>query len=271
MEIFGNRDFTLEIYQQLLIVLKESGYVFLTFSDYVKRKERSNLPLKFIILRHDVDNLAQNAMDFANIQAAMGVNGTFYFRMVPQSFDKEIIKAMLRQGHEVGYHYETMDSSYGNVQAAYDEFLRHLKTFNSICVVETISMHGSPLSKHDNRDIWRKFSYKHLGIIGEPYFDVDFNAVYYITDTGRAWDGHKFNIRDKAPVENPLTNPDFIERNYHSTRDIIQAILNRTYPNKVMMNFHPERWTDNNGQWIKQFVKQNIKNQVKRLILLARQ
>ena len=271
MEILGRRDFTVEIYQQLLNALKESDYAFLTFSDYVKQKERSKLPSKFIILRHDVDNLAQNSMDFANIQAEMGVIGTFYFRMVPQSFNEDIIKAMLKQGHEVGYHYETMDTSSGDVQEAYNEFLRHLKTFNSICEVETISMHGSPLSEHDNRDIWRKFNYKDLGIIGEPYFDFDFNAVYYITDTGRAWDGHKYNIRDKAPVENPLTNPHFIEKNYHSTRDIIQAILNGTYPDKVMMNFHPERWTDNNGQWIKQFVKQNLKNQVKRLILLASQ
>lgn len=265
------KDFTLLIYKSLIKSLLSAEYEFITFSEYVRQKDSGILPSKFVILRHDVDDLAQNSMDFANIQAEIGVNGTFYFRMVPQSFNEDIIKSMLNQGHEVGYHYETMDTSSGDVQAAYDEFLRHLKTFNSICKVETISMHGSPLSKHDNRDIWRQFSYKDLGIIGEPYFDFDFNAVYYITDTGRAWDGHKYNIRDKAPVENPLTNPDFIERNYHSTRDIIQAILNGTYPDKVMMNFHPERWTDNNGQWINQFVKQNLKNQVKRLILMARQ
>ena len=264
-------DFTLTIYKKLLTSLKEADYSFITFRDYVKLTLGNNLPSKFIILRHDVDDLPQNSMDFANIQAEMGINGTFYFRMVPQSFNKDIIKSMLKQGHEIGYHYETMDTSSGDVQMAYDEFLRHLETFNSICDVETISMHGSPLSKHDNRDIWRQFSYKDLGIIGEPYFDFDFNAVYYITDTGRAWDGHKYNIRDKAPVENPLTNQDFIERNYHSSQDIIQAILNRTYPDKVMMNFHPERWTDNYAPWIKQLVKQSLKNQIKRLISLARQ
>ena len=264
------KDFTLDIYKELLTSLKEGGYQFITFSEYMRLKKNNALPLKFMILRHDVDNLAPNSMDFANIQAEMGINGTFYFRMVPHSFDEDIIKAMLRQGHEVGYHYETMDTSFGDVKAAYEEFLSHLKTFRLICDVETISMHGSPLSKYDNRDIWREFSYRDLGIIGEPYFDFDFNTVFYITDTGRSWDGHKYNIRDKAPAENPLNNLDFIERAYHSTKDIIQAIRKETYPDKVMMNFHPERWTNDNGLWIKQFVIQNLKNQVKRLILMAR-
>lgn len=263
-------DFTLKIYRELLSSLKVSGYQFITFSDYIKLKENSTLPSRFIILRHDVDDLAQNSMNFADIQSEFNVNGTFYFRMVPKSFDEKIIRKMLEQGHEVGYHYETMDTSSGDVDKAYEEFLKHLKTFQAINPVETISMHGSPLSKFDNRDIWRKYSYKDLGIIGEPYFDFNFNEVFYITDTGRAWDGHKYNIRDRAPKENPLTNPDFLNRSYHSTSDIISAINEGSYPSQVMMNFHPERWTNSKSLWLKQFLKQNLKNQVKRLILLTR-
>lgn len=263
-------DFTISIYKELIKALIKAKYEFITFAEYLKMNAQKALPEKFIILRHDVDDLAQNSEDFSSIQADLGVKGTYYFRMVPQSFNVDIIESMLKQGHEVGYHYETMDTSSGDVKAAYEEFLNHLKTFNSICEVETISMHGSPLSKHDNRDIWRQFNYKDLGIIGEPYFDFDFNAVYYITDTGRAWDGDKYNIRDKAPVENPLTNPDFIERNYHSTHEIIRAIESGFYPKQVMMNFHPERWTDNKVLWFKQFVKQNLKNQIKRVILITR-
>jgi len=59
-------------------------------------------------------------------------------------------------------------------------------------------MHGSPLSKYDNRDLWKNFDYHELGIIGEPYFDVDFNEVMYLTDTGRRWDGFRVSIRDKV-------------------------------------------------------------------------
>ena len=263
-------DFTLKIYRSLLESLQRSQYEFITFEEYIKGKQQNNLPGKFVILRHDVDDLANNSLDFSRIQAEFGVRGTFYFRMIPQSYNETIIKEMLTYGHEVGYHYETMDTSQGKVDEAYQEFLKHLETFRGLCEVKTISMHGSPLSKFDNRDIWRKYSYKDLGIIGEPYFDFEFNEVYYITDTGRAWDGDKYNIRDKAPVENPLTNTDFIARKYHSTSDIIRAIGDGTYPERVMMNFHPERWTDRTGLWMKQYVKQTLKNQVKRLLLALR-
>jgi len=46
-------------------------------------------------------------------------------------------------------------------------------------------MHGSPLSKYDNRKIWEKYDYRDYGIIAEPYFDIDFNEVFYMTDKGR--------------------------------------------------------------------------------------
>ena len=59
-------------------------------------------------------------------------------------------------------------------------------------------MHGSPLSKFDNRKLWEKYDYKEYGIIGEPYFDVDFSGVLYFTDTVRRWDGFDFSVRDKV-------------------------------------------------------------------------
>ena len=59
-------------------------------------------------------------------------------------------------------------------------------------------MHGSPLSRYDNRKLWEKYDYREFGIIGEPYFDIDFNKVLYLTDTGRRWDGEAVSVRDKA-------------------------------------------------------------------------
>ena len=61
-------------------------------------------------------------------------------------------------------------------------------------------MHGRPLSKYDNRLLWETYSYWDLGIIGEPYFDVDFSKVLYLTDTGRRWDGFDFSVRDKVKM-----------------------------------------------------------------------
>jgi hypothetical protein len=36
--------------------------------------------------------------------------------------------------------------------------------------VKTICMHGSPLSKYDNKKIWEKYDYRDYGIIAEPSF-----------------------------------------------------------------------------------------------------
>ena len=48
--------------------------------------------------------------------------------------------------------------------------------------------------------MWKKYDYRELGIIAEPYFDLDFSKVLYLTDTGRRWDGEGVSIRDKIPV-----------------------------------------------------------------------
>ena len=43
-----------------------------------------------------------------------------------------------------------------------------------------------------------QMDYQDFGLIGEPYFDVDFNEVAYYTDTGRRWDGEDVSVRDKV-------------------------------------------------------------------------
>ena len=83
-------------------------------------------------------------------------------------------------------------------ELAIDDFRLNLEKFRKICAVKTICMHGSPLSKWDNRDLWKRYDYRDFGIIAEPYFDVDFDEVFYLTDTGRRWDGDDVSVRDKV-------------------------------------------------------------------------
>ena len=40
-----------------------------------------------------------------------------------------------------------------------------------------------------------------LDMIGEPYCDVHFDEVFYLTDTGRRWDGWKALVRNKVPQQ----------------------------------------------------------------------
>jgi len=81
---------------------------------------------------------------------------------------------------------------------AFRDFKENLEKLRKLYPVKTICVHGSPLSKWDNRDLWKRYDYRDFGIIAEPYFDIEFSDVLYLTDTGRRWDGNAFNIRDKV-------------------------------------------------------------------------
>ena len=70
--------------------------------------------------------------------------------------------------------------------------------FRKYYPAKTICMHGSPLSKYDNKKIWEKYDYRDYGIIADPSFDIDYDEVFYITDTGRAWNHTTASVRDKV-------------------------------------------------------------------------
>ncbi len=165
-------------------------------------------------------------------------------------------------GHEVGYHYETMDTANGNIDEAWNQFKFHLNELRKITAVTTACMHGSPRSKYDNKEIWKKYDYKSVGLIGEPYYDVDFNKVFYLTDTGRRWDGVKVSVRDKV-------NTSFTQT-YRSTDEIIVALQRSAMPDQIMFNFHPQRWHDNTLLWTKELVLQNAKNTIKRYFFVSK-
>jgi hypothetical protein len=203
----------------------------------------------------------------------------------PQIFNPKIIQQIAELGHEIGYHYETMDSEGTRlkvkgdkvkgdrkkdsdfnvlVDAAYEMFCKNLEAIKKIYPVKTICMHGSPRSRYDNREIWKKYDYRQLGIIGEPYFDIDFNEFFYLTDTGRRWDGHRVSVRDKMSQQEQWNRAGL---RFRSTNDIIKAANENRLPSKIMITVHPQRWNDSFLPWAKELAFQNLKNIVKRIII----
>ncbi|MCX6272832.1 MAG: hypothetical protein NTU44_16770 [Bacteroidetes bacterium] len=280
-----------------------------------------------VLIRHDVDKLPKYSLRTARIEYELGIRGTCYFRTVPESYDEKIMREIAEMGHEVGYHYETMDeirhkaeykrqSAVGSKQSAvgsrqsavssqqndyynkmideaYALFVTNLDKMRKVVPISTICMHGSPLSKYDNRDIWKKYNYRDLGIIAEPYFDIDFTKVFYLTDTGRRWDGEKVSVRDKvtrpkaegrrqkaegkeevqkenATLHNVHNNHNGHNLSFHSTKDIIKSIEKGTFPHQVMITVHPQRWTNDPVPWTKELVLQNVKNVVKRVLIAGK-
>ena len=261
------RDFTLQKYRQLLLALQKAGYQFYTLEAYYHQRKVGFETTKFILLRHDVDLKASNSLSTARIEAELGICASYYFRVVPQSNQPNIIKAIANLGHEIGYHYEDMALCGGDAVVARAHFEKQLAYFRQFYPVKTICMHGAPQSKFDSKALWKTVDYHTFGIVGEPYFDVDYGDVFYLTDTGRRWDGFNVSVRDKIPEHQDewLKNGLF----FHTTDDIINAIEMGHLPDRVLITTHPQRWTDNLAAWLKEYGLQTVKNQVKR-ILIAR-
>jgi len=258
-------DFTPNTFSELLTKLVASKYKFESFCQHCKFNNSSAK----VIMRHDVDRNPQNSAKIALIENSLGIKGTYFFRIVPESNDLNIMTEIAKLGHEIGYHYEDVDLVLSNnkelrkmdleqkIDAAFESFCKNLEQFRKNFDIRTICMHGSPHAKYDNRIIWQRYNYRDLGIIGEPYFDLNYNEFAYLTDTGRRWNGDKFSLRDKVNSKYKF--------NFKSTQDIIDGI-NRL-PDKVMFTIHPERWHDNPVLWLKELLLQNAKNQIKKIIV----
>ncbi|WP_234736775.1 polysaccharide deacetylase family protein [Tellurirhabdus bombi] len=249
-------DFTLPVFESLMRSLMKAEYVFQSFSDFIKAPAD-----RAVVLRHDVDAKAANSLATAQLQARLQIRGVYYFRCVPQSFKPEIIAQIAELGHEIGYHYEDLTLAKGDPQSAIGHFTDWLNRLRAIYPVETICMHGSPLSRYDNRDLWQHYDYKHYGVLAEPYFDTDFTEVCYLTDTGRGWNRTSSSVRDKVVGYTP---PPFA-----NTQALIQWISSGQAPAKLMINFHPQRWTNNPLHWCQEYALQNLKNVAKQWLVAA--
>jgi hypothetical protein len=209
-----------------------------------------------------VDLKAENSVATAEIEHSLGIKASYYFRVVPDSDRPDCIKAIAEMGHEIGYHYEDMSLCGGNPEKAVAHFAEKLAYFRTYYPVKTICMHGAPTSQYDSKDIWQFASYKNdFGLIGEPYFDVDFSDLFYLTDTGRRWDGYKVSVRDKIPMyQDVWTANGWV---YKRTDDIIRACQSGSLPSRIMITTHPQRWTDSKAKGLQEAIVQNLKNTVK--------
>lgn len=250
-------DFTLQSYQKLITGLLAQTYYFQTFEEFLAAPKK-----KSIVLRHDVDLRPLHSLDFARIQTGYGIKGVYYFRAVPESWDETVIQEISSMGHEIGYHYECLTTCKGNIEAAIRDFEKNLTALRQLVPVSTICMHGSPMSPFDSKKMWDYYNYKDFDLVGEPYFDVDFGKVAYLTDTGRRWDGEKVSVRDK--VDSPY------QLGFQKTGDIIQAAQQGQLPDQIMFTFHPQRWTDNPLRWGQELITQNLKNQIKKYFYVKR-
>lgn len=249
------RDFTFQRLEILYRTILESGYLMITYAEYVTGKFDNK---RYVIVRHDVDAKPERALKIAELEHRFGIRGSYYIRNKRSVYRKEIISNIARLGHEIGYHYEDLSINKGNYSAAICSFKLFLNDLRTIYPVTTICMHGSPMSRYDNRELWNIFDYRIFGIHAELYKDTNFGRHWYLTDTGRGWNS-KFSVRDK--VNSPYQIP------VEDTPDLVRLFKENKLPAKIMMNIHPQRWADDAKGWAMEMIMQKIKNPVKLLFI----
>lgn len=246
------RDFTLEKYEELCKEIIDSGYGVFTVYGYMHRSPESN----YIILRHDVDSRPGMALKMAELENRQDICSTYYFRFTKNIFDPGIIRRVSDLGHEIGYHYEVLSKAGGNFEEAIRLFDFELAQFRQICSINTICMHGSVLSKYDNRALWNLYDYRDFGISAEAYLSLGDN-FYYLSDTGWEWN-KKHKLRDLMPLKR---DEPFIS----STSELFDLISHNKIEN-IYLLVHPGNWTDKHYDWYYILLKNKLFNAGKRLL-----
>lgn len=247
------RDFTLDKYRQLIEAIISSNYSTSTVRDHILN------PVEMcVILRHDVDRDLQRNLDMARLEHKKGIRSTYYFRHVEEVFKPEAIQEMADMGHEIGFHYEVMDKANGDVDKAIGIFGEELAELRKIADVDTVCMHGNPLAPWSNRDLWKKYDFHEFGIIGEPYYTLNYNKILYLTDTGRTWADRNIRVKDTIDI-----SPEGITARYKGTvrtTDDVIALIRKKEVSRICLLVHPNRWCNSLTGWSKELVMQNVKN-----------
>ncbi len=182
-------DFTLSAFDEFCQRLTHMP-VF-TVGDYLARSQPP--PTPFVILRIDVDYREMNAVRMARLAKRHNLEASFYFRHRAGSFDLDAMHTIAHLNHEVGYHFETLDTCQGDFAAAADLFLEHLAVLRaSGLTIRTAAAHGAPPTAsnyYSNLDllIHTPDLYERANLMGETTLSVDFSRVEYISDAGWRW------------------------------------------------------------------------------------
>ena len=250
------KDFTLQRYSQYLDEIKVNYKKILRFQEYFVSDP---IPDSFCIIRHDIDRRPINALKMARIEYEKNIRTTYYFRTKSNTYKPDIIKSIANLEHEIGYHYECLSDSSGNIDKAMQDFSYNLERLRHLYPIKTIAMHGRPLSRFDNREMWKdskrhEMLFRKFGILGEVYLDINYTDIAYISDTGRNWSSTASNIRDKVISS---IAPDF-----DSGKSLYDYLRLTAHP-KMIFQTHPERWSSNSFDFWSQLCQDSIINFLK--------
>ncbi|MFB0516400.1 MAG: hypothetical protein ACETWG_07340 [Candidatus Neomarinimicrobiota bacterium] len=211
-------NFSLGHYRYCLQKGLDENYRFLTMQAYVKGAATDE---RIIIMRHDEDLSLEAARRLADVEAALGIRSSFFFRLHACQYNLlslpslAVVTGMQQQGHEIGLHGET--HALPQVEDRDKSLLRQERELLSRIIgteVTGLSVHEPFRIRKNREEDW----FRALGFEYEAY-SSQFTPLKYISDSSAYWrEGcmcqhigrtdqlyiltHGFWWYDKTPLEN---------------------------------------------------------------------
>ena len=132
---------TYDAYRDFLAKFLTNGYRFFTVHQAATRE----LETPCIILRHECERSARRATAIAAIEHELGITSTLYVRKDTRAYNRRALLELQDCGFEIGYHYNTLDRTHGDFDAALRLFERDLQDMRDDgIVVNSAAAHGDP-------------------------------------------------------------------------------------------------------------------------------
>jgi hypothetical protein len=179
--VSDNDDFTHSKYRDLIRLAKKKWQ----FSFY----DQINWDSSFVLWRHDVDYSLNNSLKLAKIESEEGVKSTFFinphctFYNIFEGSQRQIIREILRLGHQIGIH---LDTKY------YEDISKELDLINILeeeasLIKSVITFKPNVFSFHNPTAKLMEFSKQNYGTFINCYSKKLSGEIGYCSDSNGYW------------------------------------------------------------------------------------
>ncbi len=214
-------DFTYSGYVAMLNGLKQQGYVFTDYENYLQHT-------RCVILRHDVDYSLEKALTLAELEKKEGVTST-YMILVSSGFynlmdceTQNILCQILNMGHHLGLHFDEANYEVTDIKLLKNYVKEEMKLLRKCTGHEEISVVS--MHRPSKECLEADLDFTEEGMINS-YGKTFFQDFKYVSDSRMSWREPVMDYIHKAVYERMhiLTHAFW----YNTTQEDIKVKLER--------------------------------------------
>lgn len=213
-------EFTYLAYEKLIKQLKDKGYKFCDYTNYIDRN-------KVVILRHDIDTSLNKALEMAKLENSLGVSA-YYFVLLSTDFyninsekSLKILKEIRQLGGKIGLHF---DEKKYNLKSKEDyiKYVNYELDISSRVLEEKIDV----VSMHRPSKDFLEMDLEIPNVINS-YQKKFFNDFKYVSDSRMSWRENVEEIIDSEKYSqlHILTHPFWYSKKIESIEEKLEQFL----------------------------------------------